>query len=96
MRIGPHFHGSSLEVFRDGIDLVGPFCVDVWVVLQIAAVRVLSYVIELVEEVFGISYAVLMEAWLPDCSGVFFAESVGEAAFDALGAAFDGLISCGG
>jgi hypothetical protein len=82
-------------VFGDGVDFIGPFCVDVWVVLQMAAVRILGYVIELVEEVFGISYAVLMEAWLPDCSGKFCGKGVREAAFDALGAALDSLVLCG-
>ena len=95
VRFGSRFHRSSLEVFGDGVDLVRPFCVDVWVVLQVAAVGVLSYVIELVEVVFGISYAVLMEARLPDCAWKFCGKGVSEAAFDALDAALDGLVACG-
>jgi hypothetical protein len=48
--------------------------------------------VELVLEVFGVADAVLVEAGLPDSARQFQWKGVREAAFDALGAALDGLV----
>ena len=77
---------------RDWVDFVGVVGVDVGVVLQVSAGGILGYVTQLILEVFCVADAVLVEAGLPDSAWRFEWEGVGEAAFDALGAAFDGLV----
>ena len=64
-------------------------------VAKITAFGILSYVGKLIVEVFGVADSMLMEAGLPYFSGELLAHGVGEAAFDALGAAFDCLLWCG-
>jgi hypothetical protein len=75
------------------VDLVCESCVDVGVVLQVAAVGVLCDVVELVLEVGCVADSMFVVAGLPDFSCELLAHGVGVTAFDALDAAFDGL-SC--
>lgn len=76
----------------EGVDFGGVVGVGPWVVLQVAAGGVFGDVGELVSEVFGVAGAVLVEAGLPDSADGLDWQSVGEAALDAWGAAFDGLV----
>jgi hypothetical protein len=80
------------EVGGDWVDFGWVVGVDPWVVLQVAAGGVLGNVVQLVLEIFGVADAVLMEARLPDPAWELLRKGVGEAALDALGASFDGLI----
>ena len=64
-----------------------------WVVSKVASGGILRDVAKLVLEVFGVADAVLMEARLPDAALELLRNGVGESAFDALDATFDGLIS---
>ena len=80
------------EVGRDGVDFGWVVGVDPGVVFKVAAGGILGDVAQLVLVVFGVADAVLMEARLPDAAWKFLRKSMGEAAFDALGATFDGLI----
>lgn len=56
----------------------------------------MGYVVALIEEVLFVADAVREEARLPDGAGVLFTDGVGETAFDALDAAFDGVASVWG
>ena len=71
--------------------MVCEICVNVRMVLQVAAVGVFCDVVELVLEVVCVADSVFVVAGLPDFSCELFAHGVGVAAFDALDAAFDGL-----
>jgi len=87
--------GSSQEMGGDWVDFVGVVGVDIWIVLEVASLGVLGDVTQLILEVFGVADAVLVEAGLPDSAWRFEWQGVGEAAFNALGTAFDGLVFCG-
>jgi len=80
----------------DRVEVAGPIRVDIGMVGQVAALRVLGNVVELVDEIFCVADSVMVEAGLPDFARVEFPDCVGESAFDALNAAFDGLGLCGG
>ncbi len=63
---------------------------------EASVVGVGGYVGSLAFEIFCIADAVFLEVGLPDFSGELLADSVREAALDALGATFDGLLIGGG
>ena len=69
---------------------------DVSVVSQAAFFRIAGDVLVLTLIVFGVADAMGVEGWLPDFAGELRTDGVREAAFDALHAAFEGLVFRGG
>mgnify|MGYP001599632765 CR=1 FL=1 len=78
-----------------GVEAVCVASVDVQVVDAVFAGRVVGNVLELALVVIDVGDAMGMIAVLPDFALKVFADGVGEAPFDELDAAFDGLVGSG-